>query len=97
MGTPSHLGHLDGVAAEQPSQAPAGAVEEAPDLGRWKGQDVPLLRPSSCIVKEGVLSSRGYLPTYLQSCDCNNVLRPESLSTFVRWLRTVNDFRFFNL
>ena len=64
-GTPSHLGHLDQVAATLPSQAPTGAAYEAPDLGQWEGQDVPLVRPSSCIVKGGILGSRRYLPTYL--------------------------------
>ena len=68
MGTPSHPGHLDGVAATLPSQAPAKAAQEAPDLGQWEGQDVPLVRPSTCIVKGGILSSRRYLPTYLPSC-----------------------------
>ena len=63
--TPSPLGHLDRVAATLPSQAPAGAAEEAPELGQWEGQDVPLVRPSSCIVRGGIPSSRRYLPTYL--------------------------------
>ena len=31
----------------------------------WEGQDVPLVRPSSCIVKGSIPSSRRYLPTYL--------------------------------
>ena len=65
MGTPSHLGHMDRVAATMPSQARAGAAQEAPDLGQWEGQDVPLVRTSSCIVKGGIPSSRRYLPTYL--------------------------------
>ena len=65
VGTPSHLGHMDRVAATMPSQAHAGAAEEAPDIGQWEGQDVPLVRPSSCIVKGGIPSSRRYLPTYL--------------------------------
>ena len=65
VGTPSHLGHLDRVAATLPSQAPAGAAAEALDLGQWEGQDVPLVRPSSCTVKGGIPSSRRYLPTYL--------------------------------
>ena len=64
VGTPSQPGHLDRVAATLPSQAPAGAAQEAPELGQWKGQDVPLVRPSSCIVKGGIPSSRRYLPTY---------------------------------
>ena len=65
VGTPSHLGHMDWVAATMPSQAHAGAAQEAPDIGQWEGQDVPLVRPSSCNVKGGIPSSRRYLPTYL--------------------------------
>ena len=64
VGTPSHLGHMDPVAAAMPSQAHAGAAQEAPDIGQWEGQDVPLVRPSSCNVKGGIPSSRRYLPTY---------------------------------
>ena len=67
VGTPSHLGHMDRVAATLPSQAHAGAAQEAPDIGQWEGQDVPLVRPSSCNVKGGIPSSRRYLPTYLES------------------------------
>ena len=67
MGTPSHLGHMDRVAATMPSQAHAGAAHEAPDIGQWEGQDVPLVRPSSCNVKGGIPSSRRYLPIYLRS------------------------------
>ena len=65
VGTPSHLGHMDRVAATMPSQAHAGAAQEAPDIGQWEGQDVPFVRPSSCIVKGGIPNSRRYLPTYL--------------------------------
>ena len=65
VGTPSHLGHMDRVAATMPSQAHAGAAQEAPDIGQWEGQDVPMVRPSSCIVKGGIPSSQKYLPTYL--------------------------------
>ena len=65
MGTPSHLGHMDRLAATMPSQAHAGAAPEAPDIGKWEVQDVPLVRPSSCNVKGGIPSSRRYLPTYL--------------------------------
>ena len=65
VGTPSHLGHMDRVAATMPSQAHAGAAQEAPDIGQWEGQDVPLVRPSSCIVKGGIPSSRRYLPTLI--------------------------------
>ena len=67
MGTPSLLGHMDRVATTMPSQAHAGAAQEAPDIGQWEGQDVPLVRPSSCNVKGGIPSSRRYLPTYLIS------------------------------
>ena len=65
VGTPSHLRHMDRSAATMPSQAHAGAAQEAPDIGQWEGQDVPLVRPSSCNVKGGIPSSRRYLPTYL--------------------------------
>ena len=64
VGTPSHLKHMDRVAATMPSQAHAGAAQEAPNIGQWEGQDVPLVRPSSCIIKGGIPSSRRYLPTY---------------------------------
>ena len=64
-GTPSDLGHMDRVAVIMPSQAHAGEAQDEPDIGQWEGQDVPLVRPSSCIVKGGILSSRRYLPTYL--------------------------------
>ena len=67
VGTPSHLGHMDRLVATMPSQAHAGAAQEAPDIGQWEGQDVPLGRPSSCNVKGGIPSSRRYLPTYLAS------------------------------
>ena len=67
VGTPSHLGHMDRVAATMPSQAHAGAAQEAPNIGQWEGQDVPLVRPSSCTVKGGIPSSRRYLPTYLSA------------------------------
>ena len=46
-------------------QAHAGAAQEAPNIGQWEGQDVPLVRPSSCTVKGGIPSSRRNLPTYL--------------------------------
>ena len=65
LGTPSHPGHLDRMAATLPSQAPAGAVPLAPELEQWEGQDVPSVRPSSCIVNGGNSSSQRYLPTYL--------------------------------
>ena len=48
-----------------PSQAHAGAAQEAPDIGQSEGQDFPLVRPCSRIVKGGIPSSRRYLPTYL--------------------------------
>ena len=63
VGTPSHRGHMHRVAATMPSQAHAGAAQEAPNIGQWEGQDVPLVRPSSCTVKGGIPSSRRYLPT----------------------------------
>ena len=63
VGTPSQLGHMDRVAATMPSQAHAGAAQEAPDIGQLEGQDVPLVRPSSCTVKGGIPSSRRYVPT----------------------------------
>ena len=69
VGTPSHLGHMDRVAATMPSQAHAGAAQEAPNIGQWEGQDVPLVRPSSCTVKGGIPSSRRYLPTYKTKMD----------------------------
>ena len=34
VGTPSHLRHMDRVAATMPSQAHAGAAQEAPDIGQ---------------------------------------------------------------
>ena len=37
VGTPSHLGHMDRVAATMPSQAHGGAAQEAPDIGQWEG------------------------------------------------------------
>ena len=67
VGTPSHLGQMDRLAARKPSQAHAGAAQEAPDIVQWEGQDVPLVRPSSCIVKGSIPSSRRYLPTYLST------------------------------
>ena len=67
VGTPSDLGHMDRVAATGPSQAHTGAAHEAPNIGQWEGQDVPLVRPSSCTLKGGIPSSRRYLPTYLTS------------------------------
>ena len=66
VGTPSHLGHMDRVAATMPSEAHVEAAQEAPDIGQWEGEDVPLVRPSSCNVKGGIPSSRRYLPTYLE-------------------------------
>ena len=67
VGTPSNPAHLDRVAVTLPSQALAAAAQEAPDLGRWEGLDVPLVRPSSCAVKEGIPSSQRYVTTYLHS------------------------------
>ena len=54
--TPSHLGHMDRVAATMPSQTHAGAAQEVPNIGQCEGGDVPLVRPSSCIVKGGIPS-----------------------------------------
>ena len=76
VGTPSRLGHMDRVAATMPSQAHAGAAQEAPDIGQWEGQDVPLVRPSSCNVKGGIPSSRRYLPTSTGRCEGKEVLGP---------------------
>ena len=76
VGTPSHLGHMDRVAATMPSQAHAGAAQEAPDIGQWEGQDVPLVRPSSCNGKGGIPSSRRYLPTYIFGPSCGATTRP---------------------
>ena len=67
---------MDRVAATMPSQAHAGAAQEAPDIGQWEGQDVPLVRPSSCIVKEGIPSPRRYLPTYLKNPGRNKQQEP---------------------
>ena len=79
VGTPSHLEHMDRVAATMPFQAHAGAAQEAPNIGQWEGQDVPMVRPSSCTVKEGIPSSRRYLPTYLHGTQpCLDRLLPRS-------------------
>ena len=51
-------------AATMPSQAHAGAAQEAPNIGQWEGQDVPLVRPSSCIVKNRH-PELPKIPTYL--------------------------------
>ena len=65
VGTPSHLGHMDRVAPTMPCQAHAGAAQEALDMGQWEGQDVPLVRPSSCIVKGGTRAPEDtYLPGF---------------------------------
>ena len=90
VGTPSHLGHMDRVAATMPSQAHAGAAQEAPDIGQWEGQDVPLVRPSSCNVKGGIPSSRRYLPPTSLSPPCPSVpLRRPALPAYplrTRWV-----------
>ena len=83
VGTPSHLGHMDRVAATMPSQAHAGAAQEAPDIGQWEGQDVPLVRPSSCNVKGGIPSSRRYLPTYLPTSNTFLVAKDGRVQGFV--------------
>ena len=61
--------HMDRVAATMPSQAHAGAAQEAPDIGQWEGQNVRLVRPSSCFVKGGIPSSRRNLPIYLPAME----------------------------
>ena len=78
VGTPSNLGHMHRVAPTMPSQAHAGAAQEAPDIGQWEGQDVPLVRPSSCNVKGGIPSSRRYLPTYLRPLHPTRCARKQS-------------------
>ena len=55
---------MDRVAVTMPPRAHAGAAQEAPDIGHREGQDVSLVRPSSCIVNRGIPSSRRYLPTF---------------------------------
>ena len=60
----SHPGHLDQMAATLPSQAPAGAAHQAPDLGQWEGQDASLVRPYSCFVK-GKNPRLPKIPTYV--------------------------------
>ena len=66
VGTPSHLGHMDRVAATMPSQAHAGAAQEAPDIGQWEGQDVPFVRPLPAMSKKASRAPEDtYLPTYL--------------------------------
>ena len=87
VGTPSRLGHMDRVAATMPSQAHAGAAQEAPDIGQWEQQDVPLVRPSSCNVKGGIPSSRRYLPTYLQALGYKYTWQR-------KWWRASHDSRF---
>ena len=89
VGTPSHLGHMDRVSATMHSQAHAGAAQEAPDIGQWEGQDIPLVRPSSCNVKGGIPSSRRYLPTYLSLRGCWGVcvlVRPSRVVSCTSWL-----------
>ena len=70
VGTLSHLGHMDRVAATMPSQAHAGGAQEAPDIGQWEGQDVPLVRPSSCNVKRRH-PELPKIPTYLPTSQTN--------------------------
>ena len=67
VGTPSHQGHMDRVAATMPSQAHAGAAQKAPDIGQWGGKDVPLIRLSSCLLKRGY-PELPKIPTYLPTC-----------------------------
>ena len=65
VGTPSHLGHMDRVAATMPSQAHAGAAQEAPDIGQWDGRDLPLVSPTPALSNE---ASRAPEDTYLPTC-----------------------------
>ena len=44
-----------------PSRAPAGADPGAPELGQRQTQNVFMVRPSACIVKGGIPSSRRYV------------------------------------
>ena len=69
VGTPSHLGHMDQVAATMPSQAHAGGAQEAPHIGQWQGQDVPLVRPSSCNGTQHVRADRDHLVS-AHACIC---------------------------
>ena len=75
VGIPSPLGHMDRVAATMPSQAHAGAAQEAPDIGQWEKQDVPLVRPSSCTVKGG---KDTYLPTFTVPAAVHHMSIPNS-------------------
>ena len=81
VGTPSHLGHMDRVAATMPSQAHAGAAQEAPNIGQWEGQDVPLVSPSSCIVNGAIPSSRRYLPTWTRAARSSGNRPPHQPAT----------------
>ena len=69
MALPTDI-HVDSLPTETPG--PGGrntafsstwrAAQGVPDLGQCEGQDIPLVRPSSCIVKGGIPSSERYLP-----------------------------------
>ena len=63
MWKPFHPGHMDRVAAICLPKLMLERLSEAHDVGRGEGQDVPLVRPSSCNVKGGIPSSQRYLPT----------------------------------
>ena len=75
-GTPLTRGQMDRLALTLPSQALAGAAQETPQLGQWEGQDIPLVRPPSCIVKRGIPTSRRYLRTYLPTFPFGRLLLP---------------------
>ena len=47
-----------------------GSGSRGNNIGQWEGQDVPLVRPSSCTVKGGIPSSQRCLPTYLSAWAC---------------------------
>ena len=86
VGTPSQMGHMDQVAATMPSQAHVGAAQEAPDVAQLEGQDVPLVRPSSSIVKGGIPSCRRYLSTYLEYPVVERSLYPRVQNS--KWTRS---------
>ena len=63
----------------------------APDIGQWEGQDVPLVRPSSCNVKGGIPSSRRYPPTYLDYSQAEAKKSPPTATPWAKQLQTVLD------
>ena len=62
VGTPSHLGHMDRVGATMPSQAHAGAAQEAPDIGQWEGRPLGKTFFLQCQTRHPELPK---IPTYL--------------------------------